>query len=825
MWNDGGYLQTAELLGYSKKKEKVIWSTSSKLRPIPIENIIITRCHENNTTHSTGTLLPKEKLNMLRHNTKLSLMFNRNDSPKPRFAPQCHISTANTVALDPAMATAETGNNNKSTKSTKSTKSAALQRVDTLKSRRLQLSCRAINTLNDLSQSWTSPLHGNRNVTRCKRNRKQSPSNPHLSSKTTVLRPPPRGPKHYRKHRNSAKGHQCSPRKNRFRINATKDNNEKNVKVFDTPETIIPNPTPNATHKLSPTPPIPTSNLSSSSPKKAFVAQLASQFSVPVEREFKKIQKQKARKIKKKIHQDKKNEAIVAARAALVHTRGTHIGLGSRRRTFALIGAAAEAHKWLAEAHEDVEEFSDSDSDSDSERSSESSGTDSSSDEDEDEDEKEDKDNKEKELILFDSVAHTNVLIQKFVKKLRMTKELKQIDSKTHERNTYHSTDLISRLHGYLAEQKIDQLMSATGYSRNQLYSHFLRFKALCASSESPEGVTRACFRGGVPSLAMEDSLFVDRVFNIIDAERRGVLDWPHYIRAMASLEQGTPVARTAFLWSVYDKDGGGTISRSELKGFFVSSLMTTVDNFIEDVAEIFVEGVFSRITPNDRGELTLSEAMRYIENQDEVTDLHGMFGRSMAMQGFVSVVDGTRDNANEESKKEKIARRIRKIRRAQGLDSSLHINQNVLSKTNAIDKKSHHKSSLIEAAGKVKYGNVLKKDDELSKVIKRNIQNSGFKSLKQIDDELEWELNEELHEMHHHINAATVLNKKAADRRASVVFTNIKDKKNERKYTGAGKRRNKKLIKREHLLKPLLEKKMRISVAGRTNSLLVNGV
>ena len=117
------------------------------------------------------------------------------------------------------------------------------------------------------------------------------------------------------------------------------------------------------------------------------------------------------------MHQDKKKEAIVAARAALVHTRGTHIGLGSRRRTFALIGAAAEAHKWLAEAHKDVEEFSDSESSSGS-----SGGTDSSSDEDQDEDEdqeeKENKDNKEKELILFDSVAHTNVLIQKFVKKL-----------------------------------------------------------------------------------------------------------------------------------------------------------------------------------------------------------------------------------------------------------------------------------------------------------------------------------------------------------------------------------------------------------------------
>ena len=135
-------------------------------------------------------------------------------------------------------------------------------------------------------------------------------------------------------------------------------------------------------------------------------------------------------------------------------------------------------------------------------------------------------------------------------------------------------TEVVSRIHGFLAEQQIGPLMKATGYSRFQLYAHFMRFKALCTLSKSPEGIDRNAFGSGVPSLSVEDSLFVDRIFNVVDTERRGLLDWPHYIKAMSALEQGTPDARTAFLFQIYDTGGDGGISREELRHFFVSSFL-----------------------------------------------------------------------------------------------------------------------------------------------------------------------------------------------------------------------------------------------------------
>eukprot|EP00946_MAST-07B_sp_MAST-7B-sp1_P002680 g2680.t1 len=293
--------------------------------------------------------------------------------------------------------------------------------------------------------------------------------------------------------------------------------------------------------------------------------------------------------------------------------------------------------------------------------------------------------------------------------------------------------------------------MKATGYSRFQLYAHFMRFKALCMLSKSPEGIDRNAFGSGVPSLSVEDSLFIDRIFSVVDTERSGLLDWPHYIKAMSALEQGTPEARTTFLFQIYDTGGNGGISREELRHFFVSSLMTEADSFVEGVADIFVEGVFSRINVNEKGDITLPEALRYIENTADVVDLHGMFGRSMAMQGFETVIDGDK-KAKRETERQKEARRIRKIRREAGNTISLHIP--VSAKRSDINdgETSDHASQLIHAIHQIRtpkagdsHGNAPESVEESS--------------------------NSDLANMHLKITQASHMSAKAKRRRASVIF------------------------------------------------------
>ena len=58
-------------------------------------------------------------------------------------------------------------------------------------------------------------------------------------------------------------------------------------------------------------------------------------------------------------------------------------------------------------------------------------------------------------------------------------------------------------------------------------YALFGRFKALCGLSSTPDGIDKETFRKGVPMLSVEDDLFVDRVFEVLDDDGSAIPSAP----------------------------------------------------------------------------------------------------------------------------------------------------------------------------------------------------------------------------------------------------------------------------------------------------------
>lgn len=187
-----------------------------------------------------------------------------------------------------------------------------------------------------------------------------------------------------------------------------------------------------------------------------------------------------------------------------------------------------------------------------------------------------------------------------------------------------HSAKDVSEIHGYLSDQDVGRLMKATNYTRRELFYLFVRFKALCSLSPTPEGIDKETFRKAVPLLSVEDDLFVDRVFEVLDEDGSECIEWAEFLEAMSALEKGTRECRTAFLFKVYDQDHDGGISKDELYKFFLSSLMVSVDDNIRSVSEYFVNKVFSEIDVDADGKMTVEEALKYIEDHPEVKDIYG---------------------------------------------------------------------------------------------------------------------------------------------------------------------------------------------------------
>ena len=87
--------------------------------------------------------------------------------------------------------------------------------------------------------------------------------------------------------------------------------------------------------------------------------------------------------------------------------------------------------------------------------------------------------------------------------------------------------------------------------TRTELYRLFNRFKALCQLSGTPGSIGKTTFKEGVSSLFFEDDAFVDRVFNLLDTDGSGSVEWDEFVGAVNALETGTPVSRSQPLWTL----------------------------------------------------------------------------------------------------------------------------------------------------------------------------------------------------------------------------------------------------------------------------------
>eukprot|EP00743_Colponemidia_sp_Colp-15_P004827 GILK01005200.1.p1 GENE.GILK01005200.1~~GILK01005200.1.p1 ORF type:complete len:986 (-),score=172.90 GILK01005200.1:165-3122(-) len=194
--------------------------------------------------------------------------------------------------------------------------------------------------------------------------------------------------------------------------------------------------------------------------------------------------------------------------------------------------------------------------------------------------------------------------------------------------------DVVASIHGYLSEKNLQELKDSTNYSRKELYHMFGLFKALCAIATTPHGIDKETFRKSIPLLSVEDDKFVDRVFQILDADGSGQIDWEEFIEAMSALDRSDPKVQTNFLFKVYDEDGDGVIPKSQLYEYFMNSLLSQPDAVACEVTERFVSEVFSEIKPANDDRLTREEALQWISEDPVHRDPFSIFGRSMASDG-----------------------------------------------------------------------------------------------------------------------------------------------------------------------------------------------
>ena len=188
------------------------------------------------------------------------------------------------------------------------------------------------------------------------------------------------------------------------------------------------------------------------------------------------------------------------------------------------------------------------------------------------------------------------------------------------------------------------KLLHETNMTRTELYRLFNRFKALCQLSGTPGSINKKNFKDGVSSLAFEDDTFVDRVFDLLDEDGSGTVEWKEFVNAVNALETGSPYDKLIFCFRVYDRDNSGSIDRSELLQMFSSMLLSKVGGgpqkeppslesaspALKELIEDFVDTIYDSFDQNRSQALELDEVLNAVNKNTHISDVWEIFGRTL---------------------------------------------------------------------------------------------------------------------------------------------------------------------------------------------------
>ncbi|KAK1699420.1 hypothetical protein QYE76_016178 [Lolium multiflorum] len=110
-------------------------------------------------------------------------------------------------------------------------------------------------------------------------------------------------------------------------------------------------------------------------------------------------------------------------------------------------------------------------------------------------------------------------------------------------------------------------------------------------------------------------NLFADRVFDLFDLKRNGVIEFGEFVRSLSTFHPKAPESdKTAFAFKLYDLRGTGYIEKEELREM-VLAILDESDLFLSDNAvDAIVDNTFSQADSNGDGRIDPIEWEEFVK-------------------------------------------------------------------------------------------------------------------------------------------------------------------------------------------------------------------